>query len=80
MDESSPKKLIIPTFPPPPPPRKEISQLLPKSEQFRQERLLIKQERELAWKLRRVCHEFLEENDKDWAKRKVARIEEQKGI
>ena len=34
----------------------------------------------MAWKLRRVCHEFLEENDKDWAKRKVARIEEQKRI
>ena len=67
--------MIIPTFPPPVKPV-EISQLLPKQEQFKQERLIRKQEKEKARELRRLCHEFLQENDKDWEKRKNERLEE----
>ena len=58
LDVKTPRKLTIPKFPPPPPPQKEISQLLPKKEQFKQERLRIKQEKEMAWELRRLCHSF----------------------
>ena len=75
IDKISPEKPRIPTFPPPPE-KIEISQLLPKSEQFRQERLRKKQEKEKAWELRKLCHEFLQDNDKDWEKRKIERIEE----
>ena len=75
VDDLSPPKMTIPTFPPPVKPV-EISQLLPKQEQFKQERLIRKQEKEKARELRRLCHEFLQENDKDWEKRKNERIEE----
>ena len=70
MAEKSPKKLTIPKFPPPPPEKQEISQLLSKQEQFKIERLEIQQEKEKAWALRRLCHKFLSENDKNWEKRK----------
>ena len=65
----------IPTFPQPPE-KIEISQLLPKSEQFRQERMRKKQQKEKAWELQKLCHEFLQDNDKDWEKRKNERLEE----
>merc|ERR1712055_387086 len=71
---------IIPMFPPPPPPKPEISQLLSKKEQFRQERLERKQEKEQAYELRRLCRKFLEENDKGWGKRRKERIEEQERL
>ena len=75
VDDLSPPKTKIPTFPPPIKPV-EISQLLPKQEQFKQERLIRKQEKEKAWELRKLCHEFLQDNDKDWEKRKNERLEE----
>ena len=71
LDKKTPEKIKIPKFPPPPPEKPEISQLLPKKEQFKIERLRIKQEKEMAWELRRLCHNFLENNDKDWLKRKI---------
>ena len=63
-------------FPPSSPPKPEISQLLSKKKQFIQKRLLIKQEKEQAYELRRLCRQFLEENDKSWGKRKRERLEE----
>ena len=80
MAEKSPQKLTIPKFPPPPPKKQEISQLLSKQEQFKMERLEIQQEKEKAWALRRLCHKFLIENDKNWEKRKLEKIEEQERI
>ena len=74
------KNLKFQNFLPPPPEKPEISQLLPKQEQFKIERLRIKQEKELAWELRKLCHKFLEDNDKDWLKRKNERQEEEKRI
>ena len=79
-EQKTPEKFRIPTFPPPPPPKPEISQLLSKQEQFRQERLQIKQEKEQAYELRRLCRKFLEENDKGWEKRRKERIEEQERL
>ena len=74
--KETPEKFKIPTFPPPPPPKPEISQLLSNKEQFKQERLLIKQEKKQANELRGLCRQFLEENDKSWGKRRKERLEE----
>ena len=71
--------LKIPKFPPMPP-RQEISQLLPKKEQFRQERLQIKESKEKAYELQKLCYKYLTENDKDWAKKRQERIEERERL
>ena len=66
-DKQTLQKKTIPTFPPPPT-RQEISQLLPKREQFRQERLQMKEEKEKAFELQGLCYKYLKEKDKDRAK------------
>ena len=62
------------------PPRQEISQLLPKKEKFRQERLQIKESKEKAYELQKLCYKYLTENDKDWAKKRQERIEERERL
>ena len=54
--------------------RKEIEE----EEYKREQKLQYKEIREQTWALNRLCRRYLEENDKDWARTKELREQEQK--
>ena len=52
--------------------RKEIEE----EENKREQRLQHKKIKEQSWELNRLCRQYLEENDKDWARTKEIREQE----
>ena len=75
-DKETPKKFKIPKFPPSPIPRQEILRPVQIEGKVRQEKSQLQEEKLKAFELQRLCHTFLPENDKGWAKRRQERIDE----